>query len=244
MHLNRFQQNLNFRPMRRKISVSSFKTKIQYFVEFNDIHTMNPSSILGVLTGDLVGSRHADPARWVPALKSALGHWGAEPRDWEIYRGDSFTLVVEGRAALLAAVAVQATLLAEAEVHVRIGIGIGEVSWRSDRITESQGTAFERSGDAFDSLKRSQLKVRTGRLEWDGEWEVTLGFASRAIESWTPSSAAAVAMALLHPDRSQGEWAEALGKSQSTTSEALKRAQFDEIQGMMRRFSTLISNPS
>lgn len=205
---------------------------------------MNQSSLFGVLTGDLIGSRHADPARWIPALKSALGHWGAEPLDWEMYRGDSFTLMVEGHSALRVAVTLQATLLAKAEVHVRIGIGIGEVSWRSNSITESQGTAFERSGEAFDALKRSPLKMRTERPEWDSEWDVTLGFASRAIENWTPSSAAAVATALLHPDCSQGEWAQALGKSQSTVSEALKRAQFDEIQSMLRRFSTHIVRPS
>lgn len=205
---------------------------------------MNQSSLFGVLTGDLIGSRHADPARWIPALKSTLGHWGAEPLDWEMYRGDSFTLMVEGHSALRVAVTLQATLLAKAEVHVRIGIGIGEVSWRSNSITESQGTAFERSGEAFDALKRSPLKMRTERPEWDSEWDVTLGFASRAIENWTPSSAAAVATALLHPDCSQGEWAQALGKSQSTVSEALKRAQFDEIQSMLRRFSTHIVRPS
>lgn len=239
-----FAFGIYFRLTRRLFVFSSFQTKIQNFAEFDDICTMNDSSLRGVLTGDLIGSRHADPARWIPALKSALGHWGAEPRDWEIYRGDSFTLMVDGHAALLIALVLQATLLAEAKLHVRIGIGIGEVSWRSDRITESQGTAFERSGEAFDALKRSPLKMRTERPEWDGEWEVTLGFASRAIESWTPSSAAAVATALLHPDCSQGEWAQALGKSQSTISEALKRAQFDEIQSMLRRFSTHIARPS
>lgn len=70
------------------------------------------------------------------------------------------------------------------------------------------------------------------------------GFASRAIESWTPASAAAVTMAILHRDCYQGEWAAALGKSQSTTSAALKRAHLDEIKSMVRRFSTRISNPT
>lgn len=51
-------------------------------------------------------------------------------------------------------------------------------------------------------------------------------------------------MGLLHPDGSQGEWAAALGKSQSTTSAALKRAHFDEIKSMVRRFSNRISNPT
>ena len=49
---------------------------------------------LGVLTGDVIGSRNADPERWLPALKASLGAWGSEPHDWEIFRGDSFTCAV------------------------------------------------------------------------------------------------------------------------------------------------------
>ena len=197
---------------------------------------------LGVLTGDVIGSRNADPERWLPALKASLGAWGSEPHDWEIFRGDSFTCAVPADTALHAALSIQANLVASAGVLVRIGVGIGSASLRAERITEAQGTAFTHSGDAFDSLKRSPLKLRSGDPEWDAEWDVILGFGSRVIEGWTESAAAAVEVALRQPDRSQGEWAEALGKSQSTVSEALKRASFEELQAMLRLFSAQIAS--
>ncbi len=195
----------------------------------------------GVLTGDVIGSRMADPERWLTSLRQALAAWGVEPRDWELYRGDQFTCAVPATSALQAAASIQATVLAEAGVLVRIGVGIGSLTYQSNRATESQGTAFERSGEAFDSLKRSPLKMLTSNPEMNAEWGVILGFASRVLEGWTESAAAAVAVALHHPDASQGEWAERLGKSQSTVSEALKRASFDELSAMLRHFSAQIA---
>ena len=203
----------------------------------------DPDLSWAVLTGDVIGSRKADPLRWLPALKDSLKNWGDEPRDWELYRGDSFTCAVPAEAALRAATAIQAALVAHGGVLVRIGVGIGAITHRSDRVTESQGSAFDRSGTAFDGLRRAPIKLITGEPDRDAEWSVILGFASRVFEGWTESAAAAVEVALRHPDRSQGEWAELLGKSQSTVSEALKRASFDELSAMLHRFSDQIPSP-
>jgi hypothetical protein len=46
------------------------------------------------VTGDII-----NPERylllWMKDLKSVLNAYGNEPKDWEIYRGDSFQLVVD-----------------------------------------------------------------------------------------------------------------------------------------------------
>ena len=195
----------------------------------------------GVLTGDVIGSRKADPLRWIPALKDALEAWGQAPREWELYLGDSFTCLVPAEAALHAATAIQAALVAHGGVLVRIGVGLGTMTHASPRVTESQGSACDRSGAAFDGLKRAPIKLLTGDARRDAEWSVILGFAARVFEGWTESAAAAVEVALRHPDQSQGEWAERLGKSQSTVSEALKRASFDELSAMLQHFSAQIA---
>lgn len=195
---------------------------------------MSAHQLTGVITGDIIQSRQADPETWLNALKRGLAQWGSEPVDWAIYRGDSFTCVVPAEDTLRAALHLKAVLIGQGGVDARIGMGIGEVAFRAERATESQGTAFERSGAAFECLRKATMKLRTADASRDAEWDALLGLAMRAADHWTASSAAAMEVALADPERTQGEWAERLGKSQSTTSEALKRAAHDELVAMIR----------
>ena len=42
-----------------------------------------------IITGDIVNSRSVDAKKWLLKLKKVLNLFGNEPKDWEIYRGDS-----------------------------------------------------------------------------------------------------------------------------------------------------------
>lgn len=192
---------------------------------------------VGVITGDIMGSREADAERWMPVLTECLADWGAATRDWAIYRGDSFTLVVPAGQTLLATLQIKAALIGSGGVNVRLGLGLGSLTLRAPEVTQSQGDAFERSGEAFDALQRKSLKLATGNATWDADWEVLLAFAMRIADHWTEAEALAMEVALAHPDWTQGEWAEALSKSQSTVSATLKRACFDEFVALLRLFA-------
>lgn len=197
---------------------------------------------IGVITGDIMGSRGADAGRWMPALTAGLSKWGLAGADWAIYRGDSFTLAVPAGQILLASLQIKAALIASGGVNVRLGLGLGSLTFRAPEVTQSQGSAFERSGEAFDALQRRSLKLATGNPEWDDDWEVMLAFAMRIADHWTEAEASAMEVALNHPDWTQGEWAEALSKSQSTVSATLKRACLDEFTAMLRLFAQRIAS--
>jgi hypothetical protein len=190
--------------------------------------------ITSILTGDIIGSRKAlHPEEWILPLKAVLSTFGEMPVSWEIYRGDSFQLEVSRpEEALQAALLLKATLKQQKNRDVRIGIGVGEKRYSSDRVTESNGPAFERSGDCFEHLKQQKrsLAIATGSPETDEELNTLLHLGLALIDRWRPSAAQLVATALQHPDLSQQGIASLLDIRQSTVSSGLKRAHFSLIQ--------------
>ena len=105
--------------------------------------------MIAVLTGDIVDSTHHDKARWLPALKSALGNWGQEGSDWEVYRGDEFQLRLNTPAtAILTAFRIKAHVKARADTDIRIAIGLDPERPGSARREKQQSshTSPEKTG--------------------------------------------------------------------------------------------------
>ena len=201
---------------------------------------MENSKILAVLTGDIVNSRKGEAASWMLDLKSSLNLFGKEPLDWEIYRGDSFQLLVPAMKALYAAILIKAALKQFPKLDVRIAIGIGNVSYRAAKITEASGDAFLRSGACFDALKKQTLRISSENDALNECLNLMFELAQLTMNSWSVIEAQTIHTALLHPDKSQLELAQILGKSQSSVSEALNRGGFEEILKMERYYQQQI----
>jgi hypothetical protein len=76
-----------------------------------------------------------------------------QPKNWEIFRGDAFQLEVsEPEEALRIAIQIKA-FLKTVKLDARMSIGFGDKTYDADKISESNGTAFVRSGESFDQLK-------------------------------------------------------------------------------------------
>lgn len=198
----------------------------------------NPAT--AVLTGDIIHSRQSDPSVWMDALKTTLGQYGPSPSRWDIFRGDSFQLAVEPTRALSAALHLKATIRRMDRLDVRIGIGIGDWTYVSGRITEAGGSAFIRSGEAFTRLKKRTLLLDSSDERFDGTMNLMLDLASLVLDRWTPNVAATVLVALENPDCTQMEIAAMMDKAQSGVSDALGRGGFDEMLRMLDYFKTNI----
>lgn len=196
--------------------------------------------IIAVLTGDIVHSRQGSAVEWLGALKGILGKYGRSPSAWDIYRGDSFQLAVAPERALRAALHLKAGLRSMDRLDVRIGIGIGEWSYHSDRITEAGGTAFVRSGEAFARLKKRTLLLDTGHDRNDETLNLMLELASLTMDRWTPNVAGTILTAMEHPYSTQTEIAAIMEKAQSGVSEALGRGGFEEITHLLEYFERTI----
>lgn len=198
--------------------------------------------MIAILTGDIVDSRKLEsPEIWILPLKSLLVSWGSSPTNWEIYRGDSFQLEIsDPQKSLLAALQIKALIKSlenpdpskrTSPVDVRMSIGIGEKTYEADRITESNGPAFVRSGERFETLKNegTKLAIASPWPDFDREINLILKLASIQMDSWSISSGELLVEILKNPDQNQTEMGKKLGIGQNAISKRFKAANAAEI---------------
>ncbi|MBC8052486.1 MAG: winged helix-turn-helix transcriptional regulator [Sphingobacteriaceae bacterium] len=186
--------------------------------------------MVSILTGDIINSRKDSVESWLNVLKAALQSSGTK-KQWEIYRGDSFQLETAPEDALLKAIYLKACVKTVKNIDARIAIGIGGKNYTADKISESNGEAFVFSGEKFDELKKERvtLAIQTPWETFNYEMNVIIRLALIAIDNWSQVSAEMVKLSIENAAISQLELAELSNKSQSTVSEALKRARLAEI---------------
>ena len=200
--------------------------------------------MIAVLTGDIVNSASYPEVPWMEQLKVYFSTFGTSPGEWEIFRGDEFQLKVPVSDALQAAVHIKALIRSNAGLDVRIAIGIGTENRVAERISESNGTAYQRSGRTFSQLKkkRSNLRIATGNSEFDTTWNLILALALNFMDHWSSVSAEITVLSLAHPNRSQEALARQLNIKQSAISQRRKRARWKLLKAMLDQYSRQIAN--
>jgi hypothetical protein len=189
--------------------------------------------MFAVITGDIVQSRHTAVEIWLYALKEILNQFGSNPKDWEIYRGDSFQIITTPEQALHLSFTIKSYLKSK-DVNVRMAIGVGEIDYRTDKATESNGTAFVNSGTCFDALKKQTLALKTPWENCNKSLNIMLDLALLTMDKWSPKTAEVVCFKLQNPLMNQQEIAEKLDKKrQGNISEALKRGGYDELNQLL-----------
>lgn len=163
-----------------------------------------------VLTGDVVGSSKLtarDRKKLISALKNASrsvrkAFADAVPRDIDIFRGDSWQLIVtDPPKAIRIGLFMRAAFKSEwgnGKNDTRIAIGIGKVDFiPAGSISEGDGEAFRRSGTALERMKkntRMQLSLPDQSAEETAN--VILYLVDTIAMRWTNRQARAVTGAL------------------------------------------------
>ncbi len=199
--------------------------------------------MIAIITGDIINSRDIDAQQWMPELKKVLNKYGTEPRTWEIYRGDSFQIEISPNEALEAAILIKSTIKQYKPLDVRIAIGVGEKTYQSEKITESNGSAFIYSGESFEKLKKQTLTIQTIWKDFNQIMNLMFDLASLTMDNWTPNSSLIIKTALESGSNiNQKELAILLNKKQSNISTSLKRGGFYEIQKLLHYYQQEIKN--
>jgi predicted XRE-type DNA-binding protein len=198
--------------------------------------------MVAIITGDIVNSRNVDVQKWMPELKTILNKYGSEPKTWEIYRGDSFQIELLPADALKVSILIKSTIKQFKSLDVRIAIGIGEKTYESEKISESNGSAFIYSGESFEKLKKQTLTIQTAWNDFNQTMNLMFDLASLTMNNWTPTSCIIIKTAIETDHLNQKELARLLNKKQSNISTSLKRGGFDEIQNLLEYYQQKIKN--
>jgi len=195
-----------------------------------------------IITGDIINSRKVDPTIWMSELKNALNKHGKEPKDWEIYRGDSFQIKTTPEFALDLALIIKASIKKYKKLDVRMAIGIGEIKYNSKKISESNGSAFVNSGECFEKLKKNTLAIKTPWVDFDHTINTMLSLVALSADNWKAITAEIIKTVLEDQSKNQQQLAAELNKkSQSTISAGLKRSGFEEIKKVIDFYKSEIA---
>lgn len=202
--------------------------------------------MISIITGDIVNSRKLSSKIWMDEFKKLLNTFGKNPIEWEIYRGDEFQLEIKKpEEALLIALQIK-SYFKSIQLDVRMSIGFGDRNYKAKKISESNGTAFSRSGEVFETLKKQKinLAINSGNEALDTELNLMLRLGLVFMDKWLVQSAEFVQVAIANPSHSQEEIGLKLGINQAAVSRRRKRAQFDLIIEMNHYFRTKINTIS
>ena len=202
--------------------------------------------MIAIITGDIVNSRKLSSEIWMDGFKQLLNVFGKNPIEWEIYRGDEFQLEIKNpEEALIIALRIKA-YFKTLKLDARMSIGFGEMTYKAEKISESNGTAFSRSGEVFETLKKQKinLAINSGNEIVDAEINFMLRLSLTFMDNWLAQSAEFVLTAIENPSLSQEEIGVKLGINQAAVSRRRKRAQFDLVMEMEYYFRNKIKTIS
>lgn len=220
---------------------------------------MPGSRLQAVLTGDIVGSSELEAIRrsqlpdllrraFERSVSFSEGPFGAQ---FDVFRGDAWQLhLTQPEHALRVGIAFRAYLRTEEDVDARFALAIDTVDFvDTDRVSQSDGAAFRRSGRALDALSgRSMaclLPERYAETPHQRLFDAIASATGAFIDRWTPPQAQAVLLTLTLPATrafaGQAQVAAAWPSapvSQQAVSGHLRKAQWSEIEQYLASFAT------
>ncbi len=198
--------------------------------------------MIAIITGDIIKSRSVNPEDWQIPLKSYFKKITVQNKDWQIYRGDSFQLKVRADEALKIAICIKALLKkTSGKLNARISIGIGEITFEGGSVTESNGSAFIHSGEAFENLQNKTLNIKTPFPIIDEYFNPICNLITAITDHWKTETASTIFTTLTHQDLMQKDIAIKQKKDATLISRDLKRGHFDAIIKTIQLFNKKIN---
>lgn len=188
--------------------------------------------MIAIITGDIINSQKIDSELWLPKLKDVLGKWSSTPENWEIYRGDEFQLKCSVDDVFAKALVIKSLIRTFENLDVRLAIGIGNEVFLSEKITESNGSAYVNSGRLLNEIKAEgrTLAIQTDNDKINRDLNILFKWSSIDFDNWTVATAEIIHRLLTNPELTQDELAKDFNITQSSVSQRFKRSNYDLIQ--------------
>lgn len=212
---------------------------------------------IAVLTGDIVNSQRINEVNnevlldTLKAIFNEIATVKGVELPVEIWRGDSFQVIVQKpELAMEIAVLFRAGLRSKTHVEgnkselwdARIGIGVGDISYKASTVASSNGEAFVLSGSAFDVIDKSRycLNLMSSWNEMNAEMGVATALADVIISNWSKKQSEAVYLYMLY-NHSQTELANQLRITQPALQKRLnENGNYYRLELFLKRYKLLI----
>ena len=188
--------------------------------------------MIAIITGDIINSQKTDSELWLPKLKNILGSWSATPENWEVYRGDEFQVKCSVDEVFRKCWVIKSLIRTFENLDVRLAIGIGNEVFLSEKITESNGSAYVNSGRLLNDIKAEgkTLAIKTENDKVNRDLNILFKWASIDFDNWTVANAEIIHRLLTNSELTQDELAKVFNITQSSVSQRVKRSNYDLIQ--------------
>lgn len=173
-------------------------------------------------------------------------------QDYVIKRGDSIQIELSNsqealRVALLLKTALNRINLHSSdqnnkiEIDARIAIGVGTIHNKRDKVNESSGDAYTKSGRSVDLMKKIKRFIffKSDIEHLDEELYVELLLLEEIFSGWKRTSAEVIYFLLI--GYNEYDIAKNLGITQSAVNQRKKTAGWSGIQALLIRFEQLLS---
>jgi len=162
--------------------------------------------------------------------------------EFQHYRGDSLQIVFTDnkKFALTAALQLECMFIQSA-FAIRLGIGVGDISFIGKDVSSSDGSAFQVSGPLVDELKRKGewISIASTDKDFTEEWQVHSASLNFLLPRLSAQQAEAV---LLHlQGKKQNDIAQALKISQPSVHQRLQAGGADVFMQMIARFENKLT---
>lgn len=110
-----------------------------------------------------------------------------------------------------------------------MSIGIGDKTFNANRISESNGSAFVYSGEAFGTMKKNKINLvmQSANSDFNKDMNLLIRLGLSFMDNWLSQQAEYVFLAINNSELSQEEMGEILKINQAAVSKRRKRANFD-----------------
>ena len=203
------------------------------------------SALIAVITGDLVGSSKLSGEIFSQVilnlerlLKSFRARYDAA---FDIFRGDSFQLVVAPPLAARLATLIDLSLRSgEPAVAVRQCIGIGKGDAPGQNVKTATGEAYALSGHGLDKLKGRGLTIASADKAFTEHCELLTRFFDSHLDRLTSTQAQVVLAYLMADNKSHEHLARVLDKKRSNVTRILNTSQYHLITDYLAHFAAQV----
>lgn len=205
---------------------------------------------VAVITGDIINFTRLDSEKrqaLVTATEALLKSWVETPKDAEVFRGDSYQLIlgdiddaIKKSIRLICWFKTHSDTAANIPLSSRISMGIGTIAYKGKSVLDSDGEAFHRSGRHFDKMSAGEvLTIQTNNEEINQQVTIILSFINIFINQWTTNQAEVIYLAC--EGYTQLKMAQELNLNQAAVNRRLKAARWKEVEKGLLYISKLVT---